>query len=96
MRPPAASRVHRAHSPLLPTSEELLGRREARRECRADAWLWWAVSSLQALGRRARTNAAGGRALIGAVERDRASGQKQRGRERSSPGSRVYLCSPPT
>lgn len=32
--PPAARTVHTAHSPLLPTSEELLGRRAGRRELR--------------------------------------------------------------
>lgn len=79
VRPPAASRVHRAHSPLLPTSEELLGRPAGRRECRPDALPWWAVCSLQALGRRARTNAPGGRALIG---EERSCIGAERGRER--------------
>lgn len=32
MGPPAARTVHRAHSPLLPTSEEPWGRRAGRRE----------------------------------------------------------------
>lgn len=41
MGPPAARAVHRAHSPLLPTSEELLGRREGRRE------LWSRCFSLE-------------------------------------------------
>lgn len=44
-------------------------------------------------GRHACTNAPGSSSLIGAVERNRAL---EGAVERSSPGSRVYLCSPPT
>lgn len=94
MGPPAASRVPRAHSPLLPTSEELLGRRAGRRELHGRCFA--PVGRLQPAARgKARPHRRSRRfPLIGAVEeRDRG---RKRERERSSPGSRVYLCSPPT
>lgn len=73
--PPAARTVHRAHSPLLPTSEEPWGRRAGRRELQSRC-----VAPVGPGQGAPAPNAPGGCSLIGAVqERDPASGA---GRER--------------